>query len=269
MLTNNPNMIRNTMNGASLSQLTRGRRQSPLSPVQPIFKSRNDIRQSSGIDIAIDKCQYYFQHEFTAAVGKLQIATIDKRQFGAGIISGFLLSNLVSTVEERLFSNHDSSEIQATLAKKLNNMNENSNIVKMLQEVQGTRVKELSHWVNHLSDTVHTPVEQEPELSVEMSYIISKIVQRAELINRLRISVEQNRPDLITLSEILYKSSFGKIHLLSTKLEQLYAVNPTQIRFSLPGHVKATNTDIFNIHNFTFASREGNMTSMSTPASNI
>jgi len=69
---------------------TRGKRQARFqtNQVQPL---PSEMALPSGIDLAVEKCKYYFNREFTGATERLQMLTKDNRQFGLGMIGEFSL----------------------------------------------------------------------------------------------------------------------------------------------------------------------------------
>lgn len=214
--------------------------------------------QLSGVDLAVQRCNYYFEREFGDAVGKFyspQGIHQTKRQVLAAM-GGYVLSNLVSAVEERYLGHQDTSDKFNTIARKLNNLNDQFNINQMINDIQAAKIKDLNAWVNRISASVNDLITHEPELSVVTSYLIHKIVQKAEQLTRLQVSIEQNRPDLITLGEILHTSHFGNLHPAGVQIGSIVASSSTQLRIVLHGHVKAQGVDVYKVFSFSHVSRE-------------
>lgn len=262
ILLTQPHVVKNALGNAIMPKLTnRGKRQlfrasSNYTNNNIVPGSSNNLQPITGIELAVQRCNYYFEREFSDSVGKFFI-NHQRKQLLMGIAGGLILSNIVSSAEERLLGHQDDVEKFHTIARKLNLLNEQFNLNKMLSDISAAKIKDLASWVNRLSDTMSEFQAHSPELSVVTSYLIHKIVQKSEQINRLYISMEQSRPDFITLGEILHTARFGRLHPASVKIGGVVAMSSTYLRITLHGQVRAPGVDVFRVHSFSHFVRNG------------
>jgi len=250
----NPSAMRQRFNTAHLQTLlTRAVRQTQPRLQQPNEIKQHQQQQQSAADVAYDKCEYYFQKEFLVTINKFA-HNLDKRQL-IPFLGGVAFSNIITSVEEKFLGHEDESERVAIINKQLKNLNENFNIMKMLADIQSSQIREVQTWANHFTDKMHQFMAHQPELTIVASYIISKITNKATLLNRLYISLEQNRPDLVTLGKLLHTGKFGRLHPASVKLNQITSVSPSQLKIIMSGEIASANTSIYIAHPFEYATQ--------------
>jgi len=241
-----PNTIRPKFSGVDVTRMMgKSKRQFQNNPP---LRNGNVIKQSSNseVDYPFEKCEFYFNRELATAMAKFSHEPT-KQQF-LPIMGGILLSNVISSIEDKLVGEPRYEAIK----QKLNALNEQFNIMRMIHEIQGTKMKEIAAWINHISDSMNDMMIRQPELSVVASYLISKILQRTAQLERLHISIEQGRPDLVTLREILHTSKFGRLHPLSTTIQNIATFSHTHMSIVLNGEIQAPDPQILHIHSFTF-----------------
>lgn len=142
------------------------------------------------------------------------------------------------------------------LEKKLNNLNQQMDLQQLINHVHSSRIHDIDLWLGHLDVALVGQMQKVPEMTIFASYIMFRILEKRKDITHFYTSVQQDKPDLVTLGEILYNGQFGGLHPESVKLVAANRISPTALRIILRGRVKAAEASIFQVNSFTFVDRE-------------
>lgn len=165
------------------------------------------------VNNAFVKCQSIYDAEFVPALKQFNAfpPRRHKRQAALlGAVGGYVLSNILHTVEEKLSG--DGPDRVLMIKNKLADLNAKFDLQILINEVEKAQLAEIDTWLRATTIHLNEMASEVPELTVVASYIMYKILSKIEHFNRLHISIRQNRPDFVTLGEILRMDTFGRMY---------------------------------------------------------
>lgn len=220
--------------------------------------TRNGRQVQSSIQNHYHHCETVYKNSLLTAVNRFTALTLrgtsthnfknvgkprEKRQllaFGGGIATGVIITNLIDRVEEKLFgpSHSASDEKVDKIAKEARKLNERLDLVQLSWKIQQTYNRKVANNLAQLNNKIDEVV------AVEMmtEYLIDNILAYTQHIERLYYSIAERRLDLVTLSQLLGRSSFGVLQVAD--ITDVYMTSPAvgSLKAEIVGQLRAPGT---------------------------
>lgn len=128
-------------------------------------------------------------------------------------MAGVFLSDIYSTVKEKLLGSRDTSfqDRLMLVQARLNNHNGELQLNTIVQEahIQALQL---------LASNISKGINEMPQVMVVASEIISAIGEERDLLGRLIFSYKERRTDLVTLGELLNRTEFEDLKATDSRV---------------------------------------------------
>lgn len=191
-----------------------------------------------------DQCERVFQEEITKRIDNFNQG-VERRQLG--IITGYVVSNIVNMFKERIVSSNQ-REREANVDRALKALNEKTNL-------QDLAVKALASTTNLLQDEVtalNGQIKGVADMNIISSYLISKIVNTGNLIDRFFTSVREKNPDMITVAQLYGGVKFDQVELRDTEVSEVTKPMKDAIRITINGKIRSKSTKVYETISLTY-----------------
>jgi len=218
----------------------------------------NNAVQMSGAERSHQACERVFSAEIGNALNKFNglgnfvetIAPVEKRQFVLGslaFLAGLYTSNIVDTVKEKLVGRSSLEQRINFVSASINKMNAKSDLAALAR-------KAMAHGLRDLKQQVHNiqyALLELPQLEIVESYVISKIMEKKELLDRLYYSCKERRADMVTSGQLVNDTAINQLEFGDSQAKSASNPAPGVLQIVLEGPVRSKDTHVYDVHAIT------------------
>lgn len=191
---------------------------------------------------AYQQCEEFYRVEIIELLRTLnEQSSLERRQLG-GVLAGVFLSNIYSTVKEKLLGSRDTSfqDRLMLVQARLNNLNGELQLNTIVQRAH-TQALQL------LANNISKGINEMPQVMVVASEIISAIGEKRDLLRRLIFSYKEHRTDLVTLGELLNRTEFEDLKATDSRVIAIRSPAPNVLSVEIMGRVRDRNTKVYEV----------------------
>lgn len=212
------------------------------------YRNRTKTKRANSNSLLYDKCEEIYTSTIIAQINLFnQPATRQKRV--VGFILGFLLSSVIDTVKDKYFSDKPDASFEERWAhaqSQLRILNDKTDIIALAQKAQAQLQK---HTIMELN-AINTRIGMLPTINILADYIIAKMQDKKQLLNRLYFSLAEGKADLITLAQLFGTVHFDKLLAQDVVITSTKSPSPGVLKIVVNGRIRSNDTRVFKVNAF-------------------
>lgn len=171
----------------------------------------------------------------------------EKRQLG--FVTGLFFSNVLSTLKDKFFTNTESTMEERTklLDLHLNELNRKEDLEELKRRAQVEILHAYTQLTNTMADRFNMLISVYPKMGVVGSYIISKIMMKASLLEELQYSLASHKLDTVLLSRFFHSSEFLSLSPEHSRVTAVVNPAPGVLRIHIRGRERSPDTQVYRV----------------------
>lgn len=195
--------------------------------------------------ILATECNKIFNQTVLALLNSIN-DKMEKRQME--FITGFIVSNIVSTIQQFWKSTTSNEDWQTEIRKAVLNLNTRTSILSTALRANAKMQKKLQQELAG----VQQELQNLPNLDMFCAYIISEIQNERNILQQFAVGLNQEFTNTILLSEILKVQQFDNIKARDASVIRVKKLSTNTLQLTITGHIRSKTNKIYRVKDVAF-----------------